>query len=124
MVTLADACECEVYLIVDSPSAEDVDTDKFDNRPHIIGFAPDKGVCSARLFECPFYGRISIRRFAGSAWDAVCPCRPGLTVDDTNYDPFEWSARLRNAMQEAQGARLEHGENGRPQFKKRGWWRA
>ena len=114
LARLVSISNCEAYLIIGSPNPDDYDPDCWDTRPSIIGFAPNKGVCSARLFECPFCARVSIRRFAGSAWDAVCSCRPGVVFEDTKYNTYEWSPRLRHAMQEARRARFEHGEDGTP----------
>ena len=114
LTKLADASGCEVYLIAGSPSPNSDNVDDFFGRPSIIGFAPDKGICSARMFECQFCGSVSIKRFAGSAYDAVCPCQPDRIFEDTNYNPFEWSPRIEHAMQEARRARFEHGENGIP----------
>lgn len=117
LVRLVDASECEAYLIIGSPTPNEAGPQ---DRPHIIGFAPHKGICSARLFECQFCGRVSIKRFVGSAFDAVCLCRPGLVFEDTNYKMFDWSPRLQHAMQEARRARFEHGEDGAP----RPYWSA
>jgi hypothetical protein len=51
---LADTSHCEAYLIRGTPSLD------IDNHPTVVGFAPNKGVCSARFFECQFCGQVSI----------------------------------------------------------------
>jgi hypothetical protein len=113
LTKLADASGCEVYLIVGSPSPNSDDINHWiDHRPSIIGFAPNEGVCSSRLYECSDCGRVSIRRFAGGPYKARCPCRPGVISDDAKYTPFYWSPRIERAMQQARRARFEHGENG------------
>jgi hypothetical protein len=94
---LATGSGCEVFLIIGSPETE------LTSGPRVIGFAPNKGACSARFFECPHCRRVGFVRIRGS-----CSCRPGAAFEDHPY----WSPRIRQAMERARGARFEHGESG------------
>jgi ribosomal protein L37AE/L43A len=78
--------------------------------PSVIGFAPRLGVMSARFAECPFCGRVSLMRLIGGLWQAICPCRGDEPFEDTRYNPYEWSPRIKRAMAKACAARFEHGE--------------
>jgi hypothetical protein len=120
---LANASQREVFLLTGSPNPEpfyydeddDDDPCKFpEDRPRVIGFAPDKGPISARLFECQHCDRIAFRRMPGSAWEMWCDCRGGASepFEDKPYSPFELSPRIREAMTRARQARFEHGEDG------------
>jgi hypothetical protein len=119
--SLANASGADVFLIQGAPCPDDPSEIYAGNVsgfvPHVVGFAPDKGICSARLFECAHCGRVAFRRFERGAWDMWCECRGGRgkLFNDTNYNPYELSPRIRHAMQAARQARFEHGEDGRPQ---------
>jgi hypothetical protein len=109
LTALANVAQVEVFLIQGAPCPEDPWDSGF--IPHVVGFAPQKGICSARLFECPHCGQIAFRRFRGSAWTMWCECR-GSEFDDTAYSPYELSPLIRHAMLKARQARFEHGERG------------
>jgi hypothetical protein len=105
MRDLADASDFEVFLILSVPCPED------EYHPHVVGFAPNEGICSAPLFECRCCGQIAFRRFGGGAWNMWCECR-GSRFHDDNYSPYELSRGIRCAMLKARQARFEHGEGG------------
>jgi hypothetical protein len=106
---LATTSGNNVFLVQGAPNPEDPELSNF--TPHVVSFAPGKGICSARLFECPHCGQVAFRRMDQGAWEMWCECR-GEIFDDTNYNPFELSSRIRHAMQQARQARFEHGERG------------
>jgi hypothetical protein len=105
---LADTSAMDVFLIQGAPCPEDPGDIYVGFVPHIVSFAPQKGICSARLFECPFCGRCAFRRMDSGAWNMWCQCHGGRTnvFDDANYNPFELSPRIRHAMQAARQARF------------------
>jgi hypothetical protein len=112
LTALANTTKTEVFLIQGAPCPEDPG-DIYVGKcqgfvPHIVSFAPQKGICSARLFECPYCGRVAFRRLLGKMW---CECRDG-EFEDTNYNGYVLSPRIRQAMLKARQARFEHGESG------------
>lgn len=81
LVALADASSTDVFLVQGSPCPEDPG-DIYAGKvqgfvPSVVGFAPHKGVCSARLFECPHCGQVAFRRMDHGAWNMWCDCRGG-----------------------------------------------
>jgi hypothetical protein len=108
LAALANATGADVFLIQGSPCPNDVydilrehgDTHGF--VPYIIIFAPQGGICSARIFECPRCGHVAFRRMIGS-WQQ-CECGgEGESI-------WELLPRTRRAIIKARQARFEHGE--------------
>jgi hypothetical protein len=116
LALLANQTGREVFVLEGSPCPEDPWDVFMDERsdvlPRVVACAPDRGWCSARLFECAHCGRVAFRRFEYGAWDMWCECQGGheRPFKDENYDPYELSPRIRRAMLKARQARFEHDE--------------
>jgi hypothetical protein len=78
---------------------------EYDNPPSVLGYLPhgESGLC--HWAECQFCGRVCAQ---------LCWCTPG-GVEIMKRPPQSTHLRVKHAMDEAQGARFEHGEDGRPQ---------
>jgi hypothetical protein len=117
LLSLASASGSDVFLIEGSPRQEDELLEDVFNSPKITCFSRGKNIRGARLFECPYCGRVSFRKIEGSMWKMWCECRggPNNAFEDETYDPYTFSPRIKHAMQQAQWARFEHGEDGKPE---------
>jgi nucleoside 2-deoxyribosyltransferase len=99
---LAKASGCRTLFAVGAP---DVDNEK----PFIECSDFIRGVWHTGIGQCPFCNRVAFEFLPGMS------CRCVGTVRLLDHGPFCKPLRLRHALGEAQRARLEHGEDGRPQ---------